>query len=139
MKDLICGSVGLIGSAIAAYLGGWDTALQLLVIMMVVDYVTGFICAAVFHKSRKTKSGSLKSNIGFKGLCKKGVILCFVLIAHMVGQVVGSEYVRDAVIIGFCVNELISIIENAGLMGVPIPPPVKRMLDALQVEKEETK
>lgn len=132
MKDLICAGAGAIGGVIAAALGGWDTAIATLVTLMVVDYLSGVVCAGVFHKSRKTSSGSLKSNIGFKGLCKKCMVLCFVLVGQMIGQLVGSEYIRDAVIIGFSLNELISIVENAGLMGLPIPSTVKRMIDVLQ-------
>ena len=93
--------------------------------------------AAVFHKSTKTASGSLKSWIGFKGLCKKGMILLMVLIAHRLDLALGMNYIREAVIIGFTTNEAISIVENAGLMGIPLPPVLRRAIDVL-TEKSNT-
>lgn len=136
MKDMICAGAGAIGGIIAAALGGWDTALITLITLMTVDYLSGVVCAGVFHKSTKSNHGSLQSDIGYKGLFKKCMILCFVLVGQQVKNLTGTEYIRDVVIIGFAVNELISIVENAGLMGLPIPNAVKKMIDVLH-EKEE--
>lgn len=132
MKQTICTVLGLAGSALAAAFGGWDTALIALVICMGVDYASGSIVALVFHNSRKSETGAYNSTYGLKGLCKKGLMLLFVIVAVQVDRLMGSEYVRDAVCIGFCTNELLSIVENLGLAGVPMPQAVVKALEQLQ-------
>lgn len=131
MKEITCAAVGVIGSFFASIFGGWDSALVTLVIFMVVDYVSGFIVAAVFHKSKKTTSGSLSSAIGWKGLCKKFMILVIVVIAYRLDIAIKTDYIRTMVILGFMANELISIVENAGLMGLPLPAVVNKAIDIL--------
>ena len=138
MKNEICAAIGIVGGAIASLLGGWDTALQTLVIFMAVDYVTGLIVAGVFHTSPKTKTGALESRAGWKGLCRKGVSLLVVLVACMLDAIIGSSFIRDTVVIAFVCNETISIIENAGLMGVPIPAALTKAVDVLKQKAEET-
>jgi toxin secretion/phage lysis holin len=128
MKIRLLSSFGAVGGFIAAQLGGWDYALQALVICMAVDYATGFIVAAVFKKSKKSDTGALNSNAGFKGLIKKGVMLLIVLIGYRLDYVIGTELVRMAVIVGFLCNELISITENAGLMGIKAPSALKKAI-----------
>ena len=132
MKQMICTVLGLAGSMLAAAFGGWDTALIALVICMGVDYVSGSIVALVFHNSRKSESGAYNSTYGLKGLCKKGLMLLFVIVAVQVDRLMGSAYVRDAVCIGFCTNEVLSIVENLGLAGVPMPQAVVKALEQLQ-------
>lgn len=132
MKQMICTVLGLAGSMLAAAFGGWDTALIALVICMGVDYVSGSIVALVFHNSRKSETGAYNSTYGLKGLCKKGLMLLFVIVAVQVDRLMGSEYVRDAVCIGFCTNEVLSIVENLGLAGVPMPQAVVKALEQLQ-------
>lgn len=131
MKEGICTAIGMAGSMIAAAFGGWDEALVTLVIFMVIDYISGLIVAGIFHKSNKTESGTLESLAGWKGLCRKGVTLLIVLIAYRLDLAIGVDYIRNAVIIGFMANELISIVENAGLMGVPMPEVIKNAIDIL--------
>ena len=135
MKQMICTVLGLAGSMLAAAFGGWDTALIALVICMGVDYVSGSIVALVFHNSRKSETGAYNSTYGLKGLCKKGLMLLFVIVAVQVDRLMGSEYVRDAVCIGFCTNEVLSIVENLGLAGVPMPQAVVKALEQLQNSK----
>jgi toxin secretion/phage lysis holin len=132
MKQMICTVLGLAGSMLAAAFGGWDTALIALVICMGVDYVSGSIVALVFHNSRKSETGAYNSTYGLKGLCKKGLMLLFVIVAVQVDRLIGSAYVRDAVCIGFCTNEVLSIVENLGLAGVPMPQAVVKALEQLQ-------
>ena len=140
MKEGICMAIGVVGSAIASLFGGWDAALITLIIFMGIDYLTGLIVAGVFHKSQKTENGSLESRAGWKGLCRKGVTLLVVLVACRLDMVMGSNFIRDAAIIAFIANETISIIENAGLMGVPIPAVVVTAIEVLKkkAESEET-
>lgn len=121
MKEGFCTMIGIAGSLITALFGGWDTGLFTLTIFMCIDYVSGIVVAGVFHKSKKSENGALESRAGWKGLCRKGMTLLFVLIAHRLDLAIGSTYIRDAVVIGFMANELISIVENAGLMGRHVP------------------
>ena len=137
MKNFICTIFGIVGSVIASFFGGWTAGLTTLLIFMAIDYVTGLICAGIFHKSQKTKTGALESHAGFKGLCKKGVILFLVLVGHRIDISLGTNYIRDAVCIAFIVNETISIIENAGLMGVPIPTVLIKAIDILKSKSED--
>lgn len=135
MKEKMLLVMGVIGSGIASLFGGWGAGLTTLMIFMGIDYVSGLIVAGVFHSSNKTDSGTLESKAGFKGLCKKGMTLVFVLIAYRLDLVIGTNYIRDAVIIAFIGNELISITENAGLMGVPLPAVIIKAIDILQKKK----
>ena len=132
MKETICTALGVAGAALAAAFGGWDTALMALVVCMAVDYLSGSIVALVFHKSNKSETGAYTSAYGLKGLCKKGLMLLFVLVAVHMDRVLGADYVRDAVCICFCSNEVLSIVENLGLAGVPMPQAVVKALEQLQ-------
>ena len=137
MKNFVTGVIGVIGGTSSYALGGWDFALQTLLIFMAVDYVTGLIVAGVFKKSPKTKKGGLSSLIGWKGLCRKGMALMIVLIACRLDMLVGTDFIRDAVVIAYCTNEAISIIENAGIMGVPIPKPITNAIEALKSKGDD--
>lgn len=138
MKNIVCGAVGTIGSAIAWLFGGWTMALTTLLIFMGIDYITGVIVAGVFHRSGKSKSGSLSSIAGIKGLAKKGMILLFVLVAYRLDVQLATTYIKDAVCIAFMTNELLSIIENAGLMGVPIPGVIVKAVEVLKGGQKNT-
>ena len=136
MKDGICTAIGVVGSTIASFFGGFDAALITLLIFMGVDYATGLIVAGVFHKSEKTENGALESRAGWKGLCRKGVSLLVVLVACRIDMIMGSNFIRDATVIAFIANETISIIENAGLMGVPIPSVITKAIEVLKKKSE---
>lgn len=131
VKEMICTAAGLTGGCIAKLFGGWDSALVTLIIFMIVDYLSGLVVAGVFHKSKKSENGALDSKAGWKGLCKKGMALAVVLIAYRLDLALGLNFIRNAVIIGFMANELISIVENAGLMGVPLPAVINKAIDIL--------
>ncbi|MEE1219715.1 MAG: phage holin family protein [Ruminococcus sp.] len=131
MKETICTALGVIGSFITTIFGGWDTGMITLIIFMTIDYITGLLVAGVFKKSKKSTSGGLESKAGWKGLCRKGVTLLIVLVAYRLDLLLTTTYIRDAVIIGFCVNELISLVENAGLMGLPMPNVITKAIDLL--------
>ena len=138
MKTTLTAIIGAVGSLIASLFGGWDAAMTTLIIFMSIDYITGLIVAGVFHKSNKSETGSLESKAGWKGLCRKGVSLLIILIAYRLDLLMGSSYIKDAVIIAFIVNESISIIENAGLMGIEIPPPIEKAIEILK-KKDDAK
>ena len=135
MKNVIIAFCGIVGGCFASFLGGLDSSIITLLIFMSIDYISGLIVAGVFHKSAKTKNGALESRAGFKGLLKKGVVLCLIGIANRLDIQLGITGIRDGVAIAFIANELISIIENAGLMGVPIPKILTNAIDLLK-EKE---
>ena len=136
MKETICVTLGMIGSAIASCFGGWDAGLTTLVIFMAIDYLSGLVVAGVFHKSNKSDTGSLESYAGWKGLCRKIYTLVIVLVAYRLDLVIGTSYIRDATVIAFITNETISLVENAGLMGVPLPKVITRAIDILQKKTE---
>lgn len=136
MEDIICTIFGLFGSAITSIFGGWDAGLTTLLIFMGLDYVSGLLVAGVFKKSPKTDTGALESRAGWKGLCRKGMTLIFVLVAYRLDMSIGTNYIRDAVILAFTANEAISLVENAGLMGVPLPSVITKAIDILQKRTE---
>ena len=129
--------VGAIGGFVAMIFGGWSDALITLIVFMALDYVTGLIVAGIFKKSKKSENGALESRAGFKGLCRKGVALMIVLVAVRLDIIMHTTYIKDAVIIAFVANESISIIENAGLMGIPVPGVIARAIDVLRNESEK--
>lgn len=125
-------TIGILGSIIANALGGWDYALQTLVVFMIVDYVSGVAVAIFFRKSEKSQTGGFNSNTGFVGLLKKMFILLAVWMANQVDLMAGDQsLVRLAVIIMYLANELGSITENYGLMGLPMPDAIKKAIDVL--------
>ena len=137
MKNTLCTVLGVMGSGLASFFGGWSSGLSTLIIFMVIDYLSGLILAGIFHQSNKSETGALESNAGFKGLCKKCMVLLFVLVAYRLDIAIGTNYIRDAVIIGFVANEAISIVENAGLMGVPLPAVITKAIDVLSKKGEQ--
>lgn len=137
MKEGICFVTGAVGSFIASLFGGFDAAMVTLLIFMAVDYISGMIVAGVFKKSQKTKNGALESGAGWKGLCRKGMTLVIVLIAVRLDMIIGTNYIRDMVCIAFIANETISIIENAGLMGVPVPAVITKAIEVLKEKSEK--
>ena len=125
----VCAAVGAVGGVIARALGGWDNAVVTLIIFMVIDYAMGIIVAAVFKNSEKSENGGLSSRVCWIGLARKVMTLLFVIIANRLDVLIGTDYIRTGVIISFCASELISICENAGLMGVPLPSVITKAID----------
>ena len=137
VKNGVLAALAALGSWIANALGGWDTAMILLVALMAADYITGVLVAAVWHRSNKSDSGGLDSKAGFKGLLKKGVILLLVWIGVLLDKALGAAYVRTAVILFFVGNEGLSLLENLGLMGVPYPAFLQQTLEALKEDGDK--
>ncbi|MEY8366309.1 phage holin family protein [Anaerovoracaceae bacterium 41-7] len=136
MKQTICTVTGITGSVIAGFFGGWTSGMTTLLICMIVDYITGLIVAGVFGQSPKSKTGALASKAGWKGLCRKCMTMLFVLVAYRLDLALGTAYIRDAVVIGFICNEVISIIENAGIMGLPVPKQISKAIELLKNKEE---
>lgn len=136
-KHVVTFLTGFLSTFVINFLGGWDFALQTLVMFIVIDYVTGMYVAGILHKSPKTTSGGLSSKTGFHGIVKKIMLLIFVAIMYQLDLFFNIDYLRNGTIVAYCVNELISIIENAGLMGVYVPDIVKRGIDLLNREVDD--
>lgn len=137
MRDSISFVVGLAAGMLSWLVGGLDTPILALMICMGVDYLTGLIVAGVFHSSPKTKGGGLDSRVGWKGLARKFVTVLIVVVANLADVLLELHYIRDAVIAAFCANECISILENAGLMGIRIPRVLTTALEKLTEEAED--
>ena len=135
--SVVCAAVGTAGAAVAKALGGWDNAVFTLIIFMCIDYAMGLIVAGVFKKSEKSENGGLSSKACWVGLARKVITLLFVVIAYRLDLLIGTDYIRTGVIIAFCASELISICENAGLMGVPLPSVITEAIDISKNKSED--
>lgn len=127
MKELKIG-FSLIGGAVGYLLGGFDIMLTTLLLFIAIDYVTGVMRAIV----RK----QLSSEIGFKGIFGKIIILCLVALATRLDNILGAEALRYLVISFYIANEGISILENSAELGVPYPQKLKDVLEQLRKEEE---
>ena len=136
LKDL-WNTVQLIFTAIGGwlgwFLGGWDGLLYALIAFVVIDYITGVMCAIVDKR--------LSSRVGFKGICKKVLIFALVGMGHILDtHIIGTGSVlRTAVIFFYISNEGVSLLENATYLGLPVPKKIKLILEQLhdRSEKEE--
>jgi len=120
-----------VGGWLGYFLGGYDGLLYALVVFMVADYLTGVMCAINDQK--------LSSSVGFRGICRKVLILVLVGIANILDvQVIGTGAVlRTAVIFFYLSNEGISLLENAAHLGLPIPEKLKLVLEQIHDKAEE--
>ena len=125
-------AVAAIGGWIGYFVGGVDGLMAALLIFMVLDYITGLMCAIADKK--------LSSAVGFKGICKKVLIIMLVGVAHIVDlHVVGtSDALRSAVVCFYLSNESGSMLENAAHLGLPIPEKLKSVLAQLHGREDET-
>jgi len=125
MKYVFQVIVGGIGSALTYLFGGWSALLGILLAFVAIDYITGFLAAGC--------QGKLSSTVGLRGIAKKIGIFVLVAIAHLVDMALGDgSLIRDAAIFFYIANELLSIIENAGVLGVPIPDILLRAVETLK-------
>ena len=136
MKEHAAAAIGIAAGMVSWLVGGFDTPILALIICMGADYVTGLIVAGIFHASPKTAGGGLDSRVGWKGLARKFVTVLIVVVANLADVLLELHYIRDAVIAAFCANECISILENAGLMGIRIPKVLTAALEKLGEEHE---
>jgi toxin secretion/phage lysis holin len=105
---------------------------------MAVDYITGLMVAGVFKTSQKTQTGTLSSKIGFQGICKKIAIILCIYISVKIDLIAGTNICRNSTVIAFIANEILSIGENLGLMGLKLPTSITGAIDNL-VKKDGDK
>lgn len=132
--EVEAGSMTAVVGGVIAYLCGWDKAMEALLVLMGMDYVTGMLAAKV-----NPNLGGWNSKVGFRGICKKVLILSIVALAHFISDLTGGEAARVLVIWFFIGNEGLSIIENAANSGVPVPKKLQDTLEQLKNEKDEKK
>ena len=125
-------SIVAIGGGTASYLfGGWSSLLEILLAFVIIDYITGFVAAGI--------EGKLASEVGLKGIAKKVFIFVMVAVAHLADQAAGTQIIRDAAIFFYLANELLSIIENSGRIGLPVPPIISHAVEILKGKGEVSK
>ena len=136
-KLLFLFATGSIGSFLTSIFGEWTSNVSTLVIFMFIDYILGIMIGGIYQKSPKTKSGGLSSSVAFTGIIKKFTILALVVIAHRLDLVLHTQYIKDGSVVAFCCNELLSIIENLHIIGIPLPSILLKAIDILK-EKTDT-
>jgi toxin secretion/phage lysis holin len=137
VKSGVSAGAGVVGAVLSFLFGEITPALTALFVVMAADYITGLLVAGVFKRSKKSESGALNSTACLMGLAKKGVCLLIILVAHHLDNAAGTTFIRDGVIIAFIANEVISLGENAGLMGVPFPAGLTKAIDILNSKNKE--
>lgn len=143
-EDWIVGSCAAVVGVIAGLYGGWTQGTKVLVLLMIVDYILGCVCALTGH-STKTVTGHFLSQVAFAGLLKKATIMLVILLAVQLDKALGHTGAEGAVLFRsaaeffYIATEGLSIIENAGLLGAPIPEFLRRMLEALRDKSSEGK
>ncbi|WP_342554614.1 phage holin family protein [Paenibacillus sp. FSL R7-0652] len=117
--------IALISSSATYFFGGWSGVLGVLLVFVILDYLTGIAAAGM--------TGKLESNVGMFGIARKVFIFAMVSVAHLVDGVLGDGHLfRDAVAFFYIANELLSIIENGGKLGAPIPPVIRQAIEVLK-------
>jgi len=117
--------VSVMGATLSFIFGSWSTLLGILLTVVVLDYITGIISAWI--------NGKLSSDHGGKGIIKKVFLFAIVSVAHMIDLLLGIEpFIRDATIFFYITNELISILENTGRAGIPLPKKLKKAIEILK-------
>lgn len=135
-KSFFLIGIGAIGSVISELFGGWTSAMTTLVIFMLIDYITGILVAVVFKKSNKTEDGGLESKAGWKGLIRKFSTLLIVLISIRLDIIFNTTIISNCVVFTFLANELLSLLENVGLMGIPLPSVLTEVISVLNKKGE---
>jgi toxin secretion/phage lysis holin len=137
IKIYIVSAISIITGGFINLIGGWTEDLTTLIIVMSIDFILGLAIAGIWKRSGKSKNGALDSWSAWKGLIRKGASLAVVLIAYRLDVTLGFDYIRTTVIIGFILNEVISIVENLGIIGVPLPGVIHKAIDVLKKKTDK--
>lgn len=132
MEKYFNGIVAILATFFTYLFGSWDLALQVLIVFMILDYGTGVLYAYLTNQ--------LNSEVGFKGLVKKCMILVVLIIGVMLDRIVGNGtwVFRTLVAYFYIANEGISLLENVGNIGIPIPNKIRNALEQLNKDNEES-
>lgn len=126
-KTIFNSIFAVVGTFLTWIFGGWDLAIQILVSMMVIDYITGVIVAYI--------NKEVDSKVGFRGILKKSLILIILIVGVLLDRLIGNEWIfRTATCYFFIANEGISILENIAKCGIPLPT---KLMDKLVQLKDE--
>lgn len=134
-NQAVMGGISAVGSFVAGLFGGWSDGLTILCIFMVIDFITGMTAAAM-GESEKSKNGGISSQAIWRGILKKLMTLVIVVVGAQLDKLTGANYIRDAVVIAYCITEVVSIIENAGLIGLPVPSIIQKVIDVLKEKND---
>lgn len=132
IKSIVSIVTGTIGSLLINIIGKPTNELMILLMLMIIDLITGTLVSAVWHKSSKTKSGKLSSRVMFKGIVKKILTLIIVVIAYQLDILLNINMIRYVVIITMIIEEILSIIETITLTGLKVPTIITKALDVLE-------
>lgn len=138
MKNEYIISFGIVGSVIGGILDFIGIPISILLAVMTLDFISGLVVAIYFKNSPKTETGTLSSKIGYRGLCRKCLVLIYVAVGLLLDKLLNVHYIANAVCFGFIANEILSIIENTGLMGFKAPAMIINVIDILK-KKEVVK
>ena len=132
LKYIIELIISTLGTMLINIIGKPTDELMILLMLMIIDLITGTLVSAVWHKSSKTKSGKLSSRVMFKGIVKKILTLVIVVIAYQLDILLGINVIRYIVIITLIIEEILSIIETITLTGLKVPAIITKALDVLE-------
>lgn len=122
---------GILAGIVSALIGSWGAALETLCIVMLLDYISGLIVAGIFHKSPKRAGGALESKAAWKGLMRKMLVIIMIVAFHQLDRLTGKTFFRDGACWAFFTVEMISIVENVGLI-YPLPAFITKAVDWLK-------
>lgn len=137
ITEITSAITSVLSAAIVSLFGGWTSGIKVLLIMMGLDIITGITCS-LMRKSDKTESGAYSSHVGWKGLVKKVITLILISVAYQLDVVMNTTIIRDSTVIFFIINEVSSILENAGRLGVKYPAVIQKALDVLNKKSEDS-
>lgn len=132
LKYIIELIISSLGTLLINIIGKPTDELMILLMLMIIDLITGTLVSAVWHKSSKTKSGKLSSRVMFKGIVKKILTLIIVVIAYQLDILLNINMIRYIVIITLIIEEILSIIETITLTGLKVPTIITKALDILE-------
>lgn len=138
MKNEYIVSFSVVGGCISAIFNFIGIPISVLVAVMTLDFISGLLVAGYFKNSPKTDTGALSSKVGFNGLRRKCLILIYVMVGALLDVLLNVNYIANAVCFGFIANEVLSIGENAGLMGFKLPSILANTIDILKKKGDNT-
>lgn len=135
-SDEYCAIIGIVAGLASKFLGGFDYILKAMCVLMVIDIISGFICAAVFNKSKFAVNG-VTSEALFKGAIRKVSMLFIVAVAVIIDRIMEFDYVRNSVVMYFIATEGISVLEHMITMEIPVPKFITLMLENIKIDSEK--